>query len=315
MRAFVLGAGLGTRLRPLTENLPKPMVPVFGRPLIALAWDHLVAAGVEGIVVNTHHCADAYVRAFGVEGGGTRYRGRPVTFRHEPVLLDTGGGIKNVEDILGGESFFLHNGDILADLDLRKLARVHHERGDDVTLGLRSAGGPLQVGWDPTDGRVVDIRGTLGAATARRYVYTGIAVLSPRVFDFLETGAIASVVPAWLRMISGGCRVGGVLLDDGLWIDIGTREACFEAHRMVDAAGLSYADAPGWPCRIDPTAESGGGSSLEGFCVIGAGARIGAGSRLEDCIVWPGAKIADGIRLRDCIIRSSADHPAENQIL
>lgn len=305
---------MGTRLMPLTENLPKPLVPVFGRPLVTLAFDHLLAAGVEKLIVNTHHRPEAYSSVLGEIGGQARYRNRQVIFRHEPVLLDTGGGIKNVQDQLGEDSFFLHNGDILADLDLKGLARVHRDRGDDVTLGLRSTGGPCQVAWDPESGRVVDIRGSLRVTGFEQYVYTGIAVLSPKIFDYLDSGVVASVVPAWLKMITDGRQVGGVLLDEGAWMDLGTRASYVAAHRMLENSPLSYVEESGWPSRIDPTTRLGDGCKLRGFCVIGAGAQIGAHSHLEDCIVWPGAKTAPGIRLRDCIVRSKADHPAENQI-
>ncbi|HYF36671.1 MAG TPA: sugar phosphate nucleotidyltransferase, partial [Prosthecobacter sp.] len=109
-KAFVLGAGLGERLRPLTDQLPKPLIPVFHRPLITYAFDHLIAAGVEELVVNTHHLPEAYAHEF----PNRRYRGLPIHFRHEaPVRLETAGGIANVQDLLGDEPFIVYNGDIL----------------------------------------------------------------------------------------------------------------------------------------------------------------------------------------------------------
>ena len=86
--AFILGAGLGTRLRPLTEECPKPLLPVGGRPLITYAMDHCLSVGIERFIVNTHHCPRAFDRAFPEKS----WRGWPILFRHEPVLLDTGGG-------------------------------------------------------------------------------------------------------------------------------------------------------------------------------------------------------------------------------
>ena len=94
--AFILGAGLGTRLRPLTEHCPKPLLPVGGRPLITYVMDHCLSIGVERFIVNTHHCADAYEKAF----PGWNWRGKPILFRHEPILLDTAGGLKNIENLL-----------------------------------------------------------------------------------------------------------------------------------------------------------------------------------------------------------------------
>src|SRR5271166_1764792 len=100
-RAFVLGAGLGTRLKTLTERLPKPLIPIYGKPLITFAFDQLIAAGTGEIVVNTHHCHEEYAKAF----PSAEYRGARLIFEHEPILLETAGGIKNVERYFGGERF------------------------------------------------------------------------------------------------------------------------------------------------------------------------------------------------------------------
>jgi len=222
--AFVLGAGLGTRLRPLTEHCPKPLVPVNDRPLITYAFDHLIAAGVERFVVNTHHCPEAYETAFHANDGLGHWRDRQIIFRHEPVLLDTGGGIANVADFFTGEeSFYIHNGDVLADLDLVALAAAHARDANAVTLALRSRGGPLQVSC--TDGRVLDIRGALGNHDAQRYLFTGIYVASPVLFPYLNVSCPNSVIPALLRMIGDGLRIGGIILDDGIWHDIGTLDS------------------------------------------------------------------------------------------
>jgi UTP-glucose-1-phosphate uridylyltransferase len=114
--AFVLGAGLGTRLRPLTEERPKPLVPLVHKPLITFAFDHLHAVGVRRFVVNTHHRPQTYDAILNGKNGRAEYRGCEVVFRHEPELLDTGGGIGNIRDLVGNEPFLVHNGDVLADL-------------------------------------------------------------------------------------------------------------------------------------------------------------------------------------------------------
>ena len=94
--AFILAAGLGTRLQPLTEGCPKPLLEIGGRPIITYAMDHLLTVGVNRFVANTHHFAKAYSEKF-PDG---QWRGFPITFRHEPILLDTAGGLKNIEDLL-----------------------------------------------------------------------------------------------------------------------------------------------------------------------------------------------------------------------
>ncbi len=111
-QAFVLGAGLGTRLRPLTEELPKPLVPIFQKPLITFALDHLIDLGIGKIFINTHRLPEMFAAAF----PENLYLGRELTFVNEPVLLDTGGGIKNIERQLGREPFITYSGDVLTDV-------------------------------------------------------------------------------------------------------------------------------------------------------------------------------------------------------
>src|SRR6184192_806472 len=132
-QAFVLAAGLGKRLRPLTDDLPKPLIPIFQKPLITFALDHLIAAGVQSFVINTHRLPSLFYEFF----SGNAYDGHSVTLAHEPDLLGTGGGIKNVENILGKEPFIVYSGDILTDVALEPLITEHFRAGNDVTLGLR----------------------------------------------------------------------------------------------------------------------------------------------------------------------------------
>ena len=161
--AFILGAGLGTRLRPLTEECPKPLLPVGGRPLITYAMDHCLTIGVERFIVNTHHCPAAYDRAFPERS----WRGWPILFRHEPVLLDTAGGLKNIEDLLEDEPLLVYNGDIVSDLPLGRLLEAHRLGKKEVTLALRSRGPVMNVAVD-AEGAVCDIRDLLGNLGVRR---------------------------------------------------------------------------------------------------------------------------------------------------
>lgn len=310
-QGFVLGAGLGTRLRPLTDSLPKPLLPIFEKPLVTFALDHLMAAGIRRFVINTHHLPETWNKIF----PEASYRGCPLRFRHEPELLETGGGIRNVRDLLGEEPFLTHNGDTLADLDLESLIAAHQASGNAATLGLRSSGGPKRVCFDATTGLIHDLRGTLGVQGGRACVFTGIAVLTPRIFDFLPPEGACSVIPAFVEMIRAGLRVGGVLLDEGEWSDVGTPDAYRDIHRRI-ARGLRFShgrDAD-WPSMVDPSAVLGEGALLEGWNAIGAGTRIGENSRLEDCILWAGAKCAPEIHLKDCIVRASAKESAASRI-
>lgn len=227
--AFILGAGLGMRLRPLTEDCPKPLLPLGGRPIITYAMEHLRAAGVERFIVNTHHRAEAYARAF---PDGT-WRGLPVLFRHEPVLLDTAGGLKNIEDLLDSDdgTILVYNGDVVSDLPLERLLMAHFRSRPEATLVLRSSGGLRNVSVDG-EGRICDMRGILGNPGVRQCLFTGIYAVERTFLDRLEPGRVESVVPVFVEMIRRRPgSVGSVVVDEGVWHDIGT----IEAYNRLDA--------------------------------------------------------------------------------
>ena len=227
--AFLPGAGLGMRLRPLTEACPKPLLPVKGRPIITYAMDHLLSVGVKRFIVNTHHCADAYQQTF----PDSQWRGIPITFRHEPVLLDTAGGLKNIEDLLGDEQAILvYNADIITNLPLISLLEMHALRKREATLILRSNGPLLNVDLDEA-GEICDMRHILRRPGAKRCLFTGIYIVEKTFLKRLTAGRIESVVPVFVRMIrEKPGSVGCVLIDQGDWHDIGSSE---EYEKMTDA--------------------------------------------------------------------------------
>jgi NDP-sugar pyrophosphorylase family protein len=215
--AFVLGAGLGTRLRPLTAQQPKPLLPLQGRPLLFHILDQLIEIGISRVIINTHHAAERYAAAF----PDSRYRDLPLVFRHEPVLLETGGGLKNIEDLLPpDEPLLVYNGDVFSTLPLAPLLAHHDDHRNLVTLALRSHGEPQNVRL-ASDGRVTDLRSRLqGEGLA--CLFTGLYVVEPAFLHYLKAGEIESVVEGFLRAIQAGEPIGGVLLDAGTWSDIGT---------------------------------------------------------------------------------------------
>src|SRR6476661_7429623 len=150
-KAFVLGAGLGTRLRPLTNLLPKPLLPIFGKPLITFALDHLRQAGIEQFWINTHHLPEKFSAVFPTN----QYYGAKLELMFEPDLLETGGGMKNLEQQIGAETFVVYSGDVLTDLPLDRLVDEHFSRQNDVTLALRTTGLATGISWRRESGRVV----------------------------------------------------------------------------------------------------------------------------------------------------------------
>ena len=185
--AFVLGAGLGTRLRPLTDDLPKPLVPIIQKPLLTFALDQLAAAGVQRFVINTHHLPEAFEKLF----ASGNYRGRPVQLSHEPILLETGGGIKNAEALIRHAPFVVYSGDVLTDLPLAPLFEEHLARGNHVTLALRETGLAAQVAF--RDGEVLDIGSRLGHPG--HLDYANVSIWSPSAFARFSLGEKISFIP------------------------------------------------------------------------------------------------------------------------
>ena len=303
-KAFVLGAGLGTRLGKITECLPKPLIPVFGKPLIEFAFEHLSRQGIREFIVNTHHKAPAYHDHFRLGCYGSA----PITFRHEDILLDTGGGIDNVSDLLQGGHFMVYNGDILTDLPLKELLETHASGKNVVTLALRSTGESLHVDFDEASGMVTDIRNQLQTGNQGTHQFTGIYTCSPGFLGYLQQGKKHSVIPVFLELIKAGA-LGAVVIDEGKWWDLGTRESYLDAHLGISRSGFpSYLDgqAAGWKEKLAPDALIAPGANIDCASHIGAGANIGAGATIKNSIVWPGGKVEPGVKLTRCVVRSGA---------
>lgn len=278
-KAFILGAGLGTRLRPLTDHLPKPLVPLFHRPLAEWAMEACVAVGIGRFAVNTHHLPDAW-RDFGV--------GNDVTLFHEPVLLETGGGLKNIATWMGEDSVLVHNGDIFSTLPLKKLIAAHEVSGLPVTLALRSEGLAKHVALDSSGARVTDIRRQLGVAEGT-HLFTGIYCVNPDFLKLIPVGEKISVIPSFLELAKSG-QLGAVVLDEGVWLDLGDRESYLQAHRQ---SGLGPA--------IHPLAKVDSGARVE-RSVIGPGAIVENGAVVRDSVVWAGGRVLANAVLDRCVV-------------
>jgi NDP-sugar pyrophosphorylase family protein len=299
-QAFVLGAGLGLRLRPLTEDVPKPLVPIFQKPLITFALDHLAAAGVKSFVVNTHHLPAAFEALF-TDG---LYREHPVRLVHEPVLLETGGGIKNAQPWLGTKPFVAYSGDVLTDIALEPLFEAHFRSGNDVTLALRKTGLASNIAFRDGEGQVIDIGNRYGHPG--NYDYANVSVWSPQIFERIPTGKKVSFIPVLAEWIGAGGRIGGVVSQEGRWWNLGSPAEYLAVHRTLNEESWrpDYVQPSVWPIRIAPDATVDPSAQVRGCTSIGAGCRIGAGAVIEDSILWPGAQIASHSRLNRCIVRS-----------
>ena len=296
-QAFVLGAGLGTRLRPMTDELPKPLVPIFQKPLITFSLDHLIDVGIEKFFINTHRLPEKFAEAF----PESRYLDIHLTFVNEPVLLETGGGIKNIEAQLGNDPFITYSGDVLTDVPLQPLIEEHLKRGNDVTLALRHTGLSSAIAF--RDGRIVDISNRYGVPG--EFDFANIAVWSDSVFDRLPPGKKISFIPVLGDWISQGGKIGGVVLENGKWFNLGSRAEYFEVHRAILAGWRpGYVKGSDWTAPIHPSAQVDSTATLRGCSVVGRDCRVGPEAILEDTILWPGSQIASKAELFGCIVRA-----------
>lgn len=207
------------RLRPLTDRCPKPLLPLGGRPVITYAMDHLLRVGTDRFIVNTHHCPEVYTEHF----PDRLWRGVPIIFRHEPILLDTAGGLKNIENLLDDdEAILCYNGDVISDLPLERLIQAYETMRPEVTLALRSTGPLLNVNINEHN-EVCDLRHTLGNPGVRSCLFSGIYALETSFLRFIEAGKTDSIIPAFLgRIVEKPSSVRGVVIDEGQWHDIGS---------------------------------------------------------------------------------------------
>lgn len=290
--AFVMGAGLGSRLRPLTDSRPKPLVPIFNKPLVTFALDHLLAVGVERFVINTHHLAERWAEFF----PDSTYRGAAIEFIFEPELLETGGGIANAASKLGDEPFLVYSGDVLTDVDVERLLDGHFAGGNAVTVGLRRTG--LSTAIACRDGRLIDFKGRYGEKG--EYDFANVSVWTREAVGWLPPAREkAPFFPVLADRFGGEDRIGGVVLVENEWFNVGTRDEYLRVHRVIAETGWW----PEYSGKQDACATIDESARLLGTTVVGTRSCVGAGAELRDCVVWDDAVVEAGARLHRCVVR------------
>ncbi len=240
---MILAAGLGTRLRPLTNDRPKALVEVAGRTLLAITLARLRRFGVRAVIVNVYHFADKVIDFLAANDNF----GMRIEISREEELLDTGGGLKKaawffLEDSAGQDApFLLHNVDVLSNIDLAQIARFHAEHGALATLAVqdRSTSRPLLF---DAQGR---FRGRTEQAQAAAgfdsLAFSGIHVISPRIFALLQEEGAFSIIDAYARLAAQGEMIVGFRADEFYWRDLGRPENLQQAGRDFETG--VYADA------------------------------------------------------------------------
>jgi NDP-sugar pyrophosphorylase family protein len=301
---MILAAGLGTRLRPLTELRPKPALPVRGIPLIAYTLALLARHGVTEVIVNAHHLPDILMDA------ARRHcpLDMELRFSIEAELLDTGGGIRRVADYLReSDPCLIVAGDMLLDADLSALVATHRERGDAWTLLLRD-GDPREkafgtIGLDSQNRlRRIGARCDLGAEH-RAGLYAWANVVAARVFDSLPESEIFSHLDGWIapQLESGATDIRGKIVasNDFVWEPVGTPAEYLAAN--LDPIQFSYQEAIADAQRA--------GARIDRDVVIGEGAELGAGVHLQRAVVWDGERVPDGLEASDGVFAGKVFHP------
>ena len=240
MKAMVLSAGLGTRLRPLTDFIPKPLLPLGPYPLVI--WNILLLRkhGITQVMMNLHYLGEQIQKAI---GDGSQW-GMQISFSNEPVLLGTGGAIKEVESFFDGEPFFVINGDTIFDLDLSAVM-IHHSQADAIaTMVLRDDPDVEQWGVIETNaaGQVMSINGKgrpidgrSNSLTSR--MFAGIHVIDPFLLRHVPQGITSSIIDAYVHWLERGAMVSSYPLF-GYWSDVGTPTRYAQVQRDFESGIL-----------------------------------------------------------------------------
>jgi mannose-1-phosphate guanylyltransferase len=310
LKAMILAAGFGTRLSPLTQTVPKPMVPVLNRPLLEHTVELLRSFNIVDIAVNVHHLPDKVTAPF---GDGSQF-GVNLHFFREEKILGTAGGIKAAQKFLESGPFLVINSDIIVDIDLNRVLEFHRQKQSCLTLVVREDTSPEK--YDPIeiqeDGRIVHFIGASFADAAentRRVMFTGIQIMEPEIFSRIPAGQFSgTTTDVFPKMIAEGLPVFGYL-HDNYWIDMGNREQYLQVHedalngktrlrtgpsKKTEGPGIVAPVIIGDDCLIEI------GAKVGPYAVLGNGCRVKKNAVIENSVLWDGVTVGS-----DCVVRGS----------
>src|SRR5215470_7445050 len=340
MKAMILAAGLGTRMRPLTDHCPKPLLPLLLQPIL----DHILAQlprhGIRDVIINLHHHADHLARWL---GDGSRW-GVQLSLSFEPEILGTAGALKRVEPLLRDAPFLVLNADVLIDVDLQALWHWHCQRQALVTMVLRPDPAARSYGAVivDADDRVRLINGrpsTHMLATGQETMFACVQVIDPQVLEYIPPDGFSmttsDVYPALIERYEAvyGYRY------TGYWMDIGTPERYLQAHwDMLDGVlgdswiqrlpagsrvGLRPDDtsltASGVtlipPVVLGPEVELAQDVHLGPYAVLGTGCQLASGAVVRDSVLWEGVQVEAGAQVSGCALARGVQVPAASTMV
>jgi NDP-sugar pyrophosphorylase family protein len=235
MKAMILAAGLGTRLRPLTDDRPKALVEVGGRTLLEVTLARLRSFGIRDVIINVHHFADKVVEHLKRNDDF----GMRIAISREDVLLDTGGGLKRAGYFFidSGEPFILHNVDVISTIDLERMVSFHAANNALATLAVQQRESSRYLLFDEQSqlcGRrfVRENRDEIArpAEHSRQFAFSGIHVISPRLLPMMSEQGVFSIIETYLRLASQGEKIAAFRADEYYWRDLGKPESLIAAE-------------------------------------------------------------------------------------
>jgi NDP-sugar pyrophosphorylase family protein len=311
MRALILAAGFGTRLLPLTRNIPKPMFPVVNKPILEHCIGLLSSHNIRDIAINLHHLPDKVSDHFGSgENFGVR-----LTYSREKTILGTAGGIKALQHFLDGDSFIVMNGDIFMDIDLNQVIEFHARNKACLTLVLRPATNkpdPIEV---DANGRVTCFKGaSINNITqvTSHVTFTGLQIMEPEIFKRIPEnrfcGTTDEIFPA---MIKDGLPVYGYT-HQGYWNDMGNQKDYLQLHRDIFDGKILFENRQSFqttqgpliipPVYIGKNCQISGNAQVGPYVSLGDRCRLKHGAIVENSVIWNDVEIGVDATARNSVI-------------
>ncbi len=313
-RAILLAAGFGSRMGPLSHDLPKPAMPLWGRPLLAHAMHLLADSGVTDFLINLHHLPGEVIAA------ATAHQppGTTLTFSYEPHILGTGGALRRAHGFIEEtEPFWLMNTDIAAVVDLATIARALTPRAI-ASLWMTSLAGPRTV--EIVDDTVRNFRSAT-PGQPNTATFCGLQLVRPALLDYLPPTPFCSVVEAYEAARADGYEIRASEPAASYWADLGTPERYLSVHGEIWRQAHQRPRGPaaallGTTPRRRIAAARRRGVHIDGFAAIGASVDLANGARLHNCVLWDGARIAKTTLAQAIVARHTTVHkPATNLLL
>lgn len=288
INAFILSAGLGERMKPITDHIPKPLLPILGKPSLQYVIESVSAIGVEEIFINLHHKEELIEDWLNSSNLKDSFK---IKLLHEKKLLGTGGALKNAEAYLKNNHFLVHNSDIFTDIDLQRLIQHHLSGHYMATLAIHDN--------EQYNKLLIDQKGFLvdfdrGESQSKLYAFTGISVYSPDFLKFLPHG-FSNLVNGWLNAISKGAKIACLKFSGHKWSDIGTPST-------YSSTIIKELKKNGESIYIHPSIDFIGDIDFDGYLVIEKDSYVAKDSYFKNCILLPGSQTKGKIKYENCII-------------